>query len=333
MKAFKKIIPFALMAATATMSGCSMYQSKAAEKKLFVGTYELDVYKARHEMNAEEEPYDRKADEGIKAYFSLDINGSGFYGYKDNKTDAWIDSVFSRFTPDNEQPELFKAIKMSNGVVDDDIYEWDWKVGCLDEPTMGFQYKEVKKQGIAGVFGKKTMEYTLSYTIPQRLNQIMNKDIKYQYVSYKKISDETGLGPINKALGTSINIDKPYEIKKASGYYVYRCDYKEGSGIGNKNIYEYAILDMTAYSNGKAKVIYSLAAEPGQKTEDVTFEMNVYGSSMKATILGSEFESQSLGITFNTAFDETKDVKQESFTHFYSDEMTLDEIIAAETAE
>ena len=61
--------------------------------------------------------------------------------------------------------------------------------------------------------------------------------------------------------------------------------------------------------------------------------MNVYGSSMKATILGSEFESQSLGITFNTAFDETKDVKQESFTHFYSDEMTLDEIIAAETAE
>ena len=332
-KALRRIIPLMLLGTTSLTAGCSMYQSKAAEKELFVGTYELDVYRARHEMNSEEEPYDRKADEGIKAYFSLDINGSGFYGYKDNKTEAWIDSVFSKYIADTEKPELFKAIKMSNGVVDNNVYEWDWKVGCLDEPTMGFQYKEVKKQGIAGVFGKKTMEYTLSYTIPQRHNQVMNKDIKYQYVSYKKISDETGLAPINKALGTSIKIDKPYEIKRASGYYVYRCDYKEESGIGNKNIYEYAILDMNVYSNGKARVIYSLAANPGQKIEEVEFTMGTIGYSMKSTILGSEFESQTLGLSFNTVFDDTKDIKQESFTHYYSDTMTLEEIIASETAE
>ena len=321
-----------LLGATSLTTGCSMYQSKAAEKELFVGTYELDVYKARHEMNAEEEPYDRKADEGIKAYFSIDIDGEGYYGYKDNKTDPWIDSVFSRYIADDEKPELFKAIKMSNGVVDNDVYEWDWKVGCLDEPTMGFQYKEVKKEGIAGVFGKKTMEYTLSYTIPQRHNNVMNKDIKYQYVSYKKISDETGLAPINKALGTSIKVDKPYELKRASGYYVYRCDAKEGTGIGSKNVYEYAILDMTSYTTGgKARVIYSLAANPEQKTEEVTFTMGTKGSSMNATILGSEFHSESLGLTFTTVFDETKDIKSESYTHYYGDS-TLEEIIAQETA-
>jgi hypothetical protein len=316
-KTLKKIIPLMLLSATATMSGCSMYSSKAAEKNLFVGTYELDVYKARHEMNAEEEPYDRKADEGIKAYFSLDINGSGYYGYKDNKTEAWVDSVFSRYIVDDENQELFKAIKMSNGVVDNDVYEWDWKVGCLDEPTMGFQYKEVKKEGIAGVFSKKTMEYTLSYTIPQRHNNIMNKDIRYQYVSYKKISDETGLAPINKALGTSFTLDKPYEIKRASGYYVYRCDSKEGSGIGNKNIYQYAILDMNSYSNGKVNLVYT---------------MGTVGSSMNATILGSSFHTESLGLTINTVFDESKDIKQESFSRYYGDSMTLDEIIAQETA-
>ena len=233
----RKIIPLMLLGATSLATGCSMYQSKAAKKELFVGTYELDVYKSRREMNAEEEPYDRKAEEGIKAYFSLDINGEGYYGYKDNETDPWIDSVFSRFKADDEKPELYEAIKMSNGVVDNDVYEWDWKVGCLDEPSMGFQYKEVKKQGIAGVFGKKTMEYTLSYTIPQRHNNLMNKDIHYQYVSYKKISDETGLAPINKALGTSIKINMPYELKRASGYYVYRCQATEESHIGDKNIY------------------------------------------------------------------------------------------------
>lgn len=320
-----------LLGATSLTTGCSMYQSKAAEKNLFVGTYELDVYKARREMNAEEEPYDRKAEEGIKAYFSIDIDGAGYYGYKDNKTEAWVDSVFSRYIADDEKPELFKAIKMSNGVVDNDVYEWDWKVGCLDEPTMGFQYKEVKKEGIAGVFGKKTMEYTLSYTIPQRHNNIMNKDIRYQYVSYKKISNETGLAPINKALGTSFVFDKPYELKRASGYYEYRCQAAEGSGIGSKNIYEYAILDMTAYSNGKARVVYSLAETPEQKTAEVEFAMNVKGSSMKATILGSEFESATLGLTFTTVFDETKDIKQESFTKYYGDGYTLEQIIEEET--
>ena len=322
-----------LLGATSLTTGCSMYQSKAAEKELFVGTYELDVYKARHEMNSEEEPYDRKADEGIKAYFSLDINGSGFYGYKDNKTEAWIDSVFSRYIVDDEKPELFKAIKMSNGVVDNDVYEWDWKVGCLDEPTMGFQYKEVKKEGIAGVFGKKTMEYTLSYTIPQRHNNIMNKDIRYQYVSYKKISNETGIAPINKALGTSFAFDKPYELKRADGYYVYRCQAVEGSGIGEKNNYEYAILDMTSYSNGKARVVYSLASEPGQKTEEVEFTMGEYGSSMNMTFLGTTFHSVSLGLGIETEFNNSGDIQQERFSKsIYSDTLTLDEIIAQETA-
>ena len=72
-KTLRKIIPLMLLGATSLTTGCSMYQSKAAEKELFVGTYELDVYKARHEMNAEEEPYDRKAEEGIIA-FTINID-------------------------------------------------------------------------------------------------------------------------------------------------------------------------------------------------------------------------------------------------------------------
>ena len=331
MKTLKKIIPFVLLLSTATMSGCSMYSSKAAEKSWFVGTYELDVYKARHNMDAEEEPYDRKAEEGIKAYFTLDIDGYGYYGYKDNNTEAWVDSVFSEYIADDEKTELFKAISMNNGSAH--AYEWEWKVGCLDEPTMGFQYKEIKQSGIAGVFGKKDMEYTLSYTIPQRHNNIMNKDIRYQYVSYKKISDETGYTKINQLLGTNYQETKPFEFKKATGYWVYRCQTKEGSGLDSKGYYEYAILDCDSFNNNELTVYYSLKSEPGQKTAKVPFSVTTKGHAFKIVFNDKEFNGTGIGCTTDqSTYGEDSQLIDESFSMFYSSDLTIDEIIAQETA-
>lgn len=330
-KLIKTLIPLALLGTT--MAGCSMYQSKAAPKEDFVGTYELDIYKSRHEMNSEEEPYDRKAEEGIQAYFSLDADGHGYYGYKDNNTEARVTSVFSKYLTDEDQPELFKAIEMDDGVTHK--YEWEWKVGCLDEPTMGFmtKEKEIEEKGFLGItFKKKVKEYTLSYTIPQRHNNVMNKDIHYQYVCYKKVSNEVGLDPVNRLLGTSFTFDKPFELKQAWGYYVYRCQTKEGSGIGDKNIYEYAILNMSTYANGKAYLYYSTVANPGKQTVEVSFAVETPGSTMSATILGSTFHSRSLGIAFETDFNNESEIQQERFIKVNDDGLlTLNDIIAQET--
>ena len=84
MKTLKKIIPFILLASTATMSGCSMYSSKADTLENIVGFYELEIWKGKHEAS-DEDPYDRKAEEGTVAYFTIDKDG---YAYRDDHVET-----------------------------------------------------------------------------------------------------------------------------------------------------------------------------------------------------------------------------------------------------
>ena len=101
-KTLIKIIP--LLLGTTLVVGCSStYSSKSDKKENFVGLYELDVYKSKRE-SSEEEPYDRKTEEGITAYFTIDLDGYGYYGYKDNANPARVDQVFWTFVEDEEQP-------------------------------------------------------------------------------------------------------------------------------------------------------------------------------------------------------------------------------------
>ena len=314
-KTLIKIIP--LLLGTTLVVGCSStYSSKSDKKENFVGLYELDVYKSKHE-SSEEEPYDRKAEEGITAYFTIDLDGYGYYGYKDNASPARVDQVFWTFVEDEEQPGLFKGASMKG--TDKQIYAWENKVGSLLEPTMGFR-------------SEKNIT-TLSYTIPWFEYTIYNphKIQKYQYVSYKKISNDTGYEKINELLGTTFTPTRPYEMKyMAKGYYPYRCDAKEGTGIGSKGIYEYALLDMNNYHDGKLNIIYSLADDPGQKTTEVSISIKEKGKNVAFIYNEQEFTSN--GSAFTTPFDETKDIKSESFVMWYSAELSLEEVIAQETA-
>lgn len=313
MKKRLKTVPALLLISTA-LSGCSMYTSKPATKENIAGLYELEVYSSKHEAD-DEETYDRKAEEGISAYFTIDVDGYGYYGYKDNNIEARVDAVFSTYIPDDNNPELFKVIELVG--TNQTVYSWDKKVGCLDEPTMGFRND-----------GNKT---TLSYTILWHEYTWYNphKIQKYQYVCYKKISDETGYQPINRLLGTSYTPNRPYEMKYMyPGYYPYRCQAKEGSGIGQKGIYEYALLDMNNIANNKIPLIYSETVNPGQKRSEVEFSVKEKGHSVSFTLNGSEFISNAS--SFTTDFSEEKDIQSESFTYWYSSELTLEEVIAQE---
>ena len=78
-KTLKKIIP--LLIVSGSMAGCSSYSSKPGKLENLVGTYELSVYKMKHDdSNPEEEAYDHKAEIGAVAYFSIDKEGYGNYG-------------------------------------------------------------------------------------------------------------------------------------------------------------------------------------------------------------------------------------------------------------
>ena len=316
MNTLRRIIPLLLLG-TMLSTGCgSMYTSKADTKENIVGLYELDVYSAKKE-SSDEEPYDRKKEEGIAAYFTIDLDGYGYYGYRDNNTPAKVEQVYSKFVEDDEQPGLYKAIEMKG--TNQTVFMWDKKVGCMDEPTMGFR---ADKKGS-----------TLSYTIPWFEYTIYNphKIQKYQYVCYKKISNETSYEAINRLLGTSYTPTRPYEMKYMQpGYYPYRCSSKEGTGIGPKGIYEYALLDMNNYNNGKLNIIYSEVANPGQKTTEVTVSVKEKGLNVSFMFNDKEFVSA--GSSFGTAYNEESDITSESFTMWYSSELSLDEVIVLETA-
>ena len=218
MKTLRKAIPFMLLIASAfSTTGCSMYSSKADEKKYFIGTYVLDEYKAKH-SNDEENPYDKKADEGIVACFSVADDGYGYYGYKSNAKEAYVVPVYSSFVADEEKEGLYKAIVLKDGIRD--VRDPERVVGCGDEPTLGFRrFEKVVEDRTWPLPDKKEEVTTLAWTIPHYVNPFNKKEeIQYSYACYKKVSDEASLAKVNEIMGTSYVQTKPFELGRFSGF-------------------------------------------------------------------------------------------------------------------
>ena len=319
-KSLKKIIPIFLLAGF--VAGCSSYNAKPGKLEDLVGTYELTTYKMKHNQD-DKETYDRKAEIGAVAYFCVDADGYGYYGYKDNDTPARVDSVFSTFTYDEDKPTLVKAITLGDGVTSK--YYSEKKVGCLDEPPMGFRDGLLKK--------------TLSYTLHQgQMCDGKKTPIDYQYVEYTKISSDTSLKKINELMGTNVSFDKPYEMKAMKGYVVYRCQVKEGQAVDNRGIYEYAVLDLDSYSNGKLNLYYSLKANPGKQVQQLTVSVLEKGRSLKLEGLDKTYytEGSPSGLPsggFSTHMEDYADsepINWESFSSYYGADWTLDSIIEKE---
>ena len=324
---FKKIIP--LLVVGTYLTACTSYSFKPGKIENLIGTYELITYKMRHEdqMKEGDEPkdfeYDKKAEIGAKAYFSIDRDGYGFYAYKDNSTPARVDQVFTTFTYDEDKTNLIKSIKMSDGVTHK--YEDQKAVGCLDEPVMGFRSEVFKK--------------TLNYTILSG-HMLFQKDrkIPYRFVEYKRISKDPSLSKVNSLMGTSVSFARPYEMKAMSGYAVYRCFPKDGA-MDNKGVYEYAVLDLNSYANGELNLVYSLKDNPGRQSKKLSISVHEKGRSMKLVGLDKVFYSSSGTETplspgnFNTRsedYAETDPYYDESFTLYYGTETGLEEIIRQE---
>ena len=322
---FKKLIP--LLVVSASLMSCTSYKSKPGKKSHLIGTYELVTYQMQRdevpEGQEEDSKYDKKAEIGAVAYFSIDADGYGYYGYKDNDTPARVDSIFFSFIYSEKKPDLVEAVNMTDGVTH--VYEDHKRPGCLDEPNFGFRDEMFKK--------------TLNYTIHAG-HMAFQKDrkIPYRFVEYKKISSDTGLSIVNQRMGTGVSFTKPFEMKAMTGFAVYRCSPRNIED-GYRGIYEYAILNLDSYSSGQIDMVFSLKENPGRQTKKVSLSVSEKGKTMQIDGLGRTFYSYSTDPTklsvgdFNTKFeeyDETDPYYGESFTKYYGSEYTLDQIIEQE---
>ena len=318
MKSLRKFIP--LLVIIGTVTGCSSYSSKPGKLENLVGTYELVTYKMkRDDSNPEEEAYDHKAEIGCSAYFSIDKDGYGYYGYKDNETAPRVDSVFSTFIYENEESDLIKAVSMTDGITDKKAYEQ--KVGCLDESTMGFRDE----------LFKKTLNYTLHSG--HMLFQPEVK-IKYQYVLYKRVSEEASLSKVNSLLGTNFKFDKPHEMKRCKGFYTYSCSYKDNLGHEPSGAYDYAILDMDSYENGKFDLHYALKEDHIKHDVKVSATVLEKGKSFTMNIFNRTFtclgDYKSLGSWLygnSEQYENEELLNSESFSPYFGEAKTLEELI------
>lgn len=214
-KILRKVLP--LLLSVPLLGGCATFHSDESEKSEFVGTYKLKTITKKHNQN--EDPYDYKAEIGAEAYFTLDINGYVYYAYKDNNTPLSVKQAYAIFTRDDEDENLYKSIKIQDGKTS--CYMWEKEVGCMDEPTMGFQ-NSGKKSWFSGKPKdlKQGFAYTIHYADGSKWTTSYH-EVKYQYVYYEKISSDGTLRNLNNILGTNYKFDRPIELTNVHGFYAY----------------------------------------------------------------------------------------------------------------
>ena len=276
----KKIIPLLVM--TGTLMGCSMHSYKPGPVEDLAGLYEIEMIKKKHNVD-DKDTYDYLSEIKAKAYFTVDKDGYGYYGYKDKNTKAHVNQIFSHFEldGDNEKhPEYVKAILMNDGITHKMGYEKE--VGCLDEPQLGFHDTALKKY----------LEYTIPYytytsnILGHKYTYVQH----YQYVQYKKISNETSLKKINQLMGTNVSFKRPFEMKTMTRFMVYGCVANTEVSAPDSRFgdYDYLFLDVDSYKNGYID-LYSKAKEGDATTSKVKVEVFDKGYSVAVKALGKEF--------------------------------------------
>mgnify|MGYP003290634895 CR=1 FL=1 len=284
-KNFLGLLP-SVVTLTLSLIGCTAYRSKPGTKKDICGTYQLEKIEKKDDSG---EKYDYKSQINAEAYFSIDEEGYGYYAYKDKDTELKVSQVFSTFVEDDDNSKLYKAIDMTDGYTN--VMLWEKKVGCLDEPTMGFNAKNK----------------TLSYTILRSELTIYKpaKIVEYQDISYKKISDKVGLDVINEKTNQNTKFDRPFEMSRMDGFFV--ANFSTSTEVPNEDYgkYEYMIADMDSYNNGSLDVYYSLAEHPGKTKTTATIQLTKSDQlfkSVEMTILGKTYTATGYNKTLPNTF-------------------------------
>ena len=329
MKTLKKLIP--LTAVLGCLSACTYYNTKPGPKENVIGTYELVKYEMNkvdadgNEITKEDGSYiryDRKAEIGAVAYFSIAEDGYAFYAYKDNNTAPKASSMFATFTLNGEgedHPEYVRSVSIKDGVTH--LYEDQKYVGCMDEPSMGFRDELFKK--------------TLHYNLSGHMLFQPERKIPYQYVMYKRVSKEASLAKVNELMGTNFSFTRPYEMKAMTRFAIYHCQKNLDAEESKFGVYDYAFLDIDSYSNGKVKLYYKLKTESQGTSTDVSVTITEKGYSFNISAFGKDFKSSPngtslplyLNVDYNDYNTEVDKYVFESFSPYFGEVTTIEGMI------
>ena len=166
-KAITKILALALaLFSLLSLSGC--YSIKSGKMRRVEGTYKLTAYSTK--VNNLEE-------NGIVMYLVINGDGTGYYAYSDNETEAYYDTVSVRFISDTEKSGYYSYVEID--FTGDGNYT---KLGV---------YSSLKTK-------------TLNSSIPRYTGGILNGDFRldyYESVTFTRVSGKTDLSYVKSAMG------------------------------------------------------------------------------------------------------------------------------------
>ena len=330
MKTLKKLIP--LMIAVSSLSACTYYSVKPGPKEHVIGTYEL----VKYEMNKVDEEgneiqdeegsyvrYDRKKELGAVAYFCIQEDGYAYYAYKDNSTAPKASTMFATFglngEQDAEHPDYVRSVTIKDGVTH--LYEDQKYVGCMDEPSMGFRDDLLRK--------------ILHYNLSGHMLFQPERKIPYQYVEYKKISNEASLAKINELMKYNFEFSRPYELKSMTKFAVYGCSRNLAAEESRFGIYEYAFLSIDEYENGNVKLYYKLKGDNPDVCVSCPVTITQKGYAFNITAFGKDFMSEAnyntlplyLRADMNGYDTEVDEYVFETFSPYYGEASTVADMI------
>ena len=175
-----------LTVAALGLSSCNVIQAGKIED--IAGTYILEEYSITHyydgsEMTTVEEPTtkDYIKDLGIVCYVVITESGNGFYGYKDNGTEAYVSEVKQNYQYDTSadaEPNMIEKIKLDDGALGN---EW----------TL---YVQARKK----TFTDNTSAWRTTLSLGKHTIPIGNKD--QIRIKYKKVSNRQDKRILDKKL-------------------------------------------------------------------------------------------------------------------------------------
>ena len=305
----KKVILYVICIAMVALSLFGLtacYTSKPDTMGNLTGTYQLTYFTSKpKDAGQDVEPTDMIKEKGVTAYLVIKDDGTGYYTYKDNDTEAWVRSVRIYYSYDEDDSSKVKEIRYTDGM------------GAKDTE----RYPGTGKEVLGLTFNKK--EKKLHYNQPAMLSVKQST-----VVTYEKVSDSADLSYIAGKMGLVASV-APFELSGLTTLYL--------SGYGESCPYIYYILSFNATgkvdeyyqlkSGGEAVVNSGLNVEVLETSaQDNTISIKIGEKTYKRVYSYSDGLGRGLNITYPAT-----ETEPERFEFLYNDGRPVSEIIAEQT--
>ena len=231
------IVLVLILSTAAVLSGC--YITRSAKMKYVEGTYELTSYSGKTNYLEER---------GIKLIIVIRADGTGYYGYKNNDTEAFISELRCRFIQDTEDSSKYQYVEIDfegKGEYVQLGINSDWKTQKLGKSRP--VYKGNLFQGNVELYYQETIGFT-------RISKATDRSVLDEHFTGEH---QTVVYGTQKYIGT-------YAFERYDG-----GNYPDVEGYTPPSPFVYFYLNVDFYS-GTAMAYYMLKENEEAKEVDVS---------------------------------------------------------------